>query len=291
MLHNRQYLFLAVFVFFTAILFYFLILATPSSQRLNVQLLWQENKLACESTFRAGTDDKTWFVEQLQFFISDIQFGSKKSGWQSARLVSNPYQTDDSVLLGTDCRTASQQANTVMQGNWAIEFETNAEVTDSRAIRFTLGVPFAVNHLNPISQPSPLNFPSMFWVWQTGHKFMRLELATNHEQWVFHLGSTGCHSSSVMRGPKQACRYANTFTFEVPINVAAGGDLTLNFDLAALLNHLELTSLSSCQSERDKASCQQLFANLSLAAGEIATEPSLFKVIKTHVLDERLNVE
>ena len=91
----------------------------------------------------------------------------------------------------------------------------------------------------------------MFWVWQTGHKFMRLELATNNEQWLFHLGSTGCKSASVMRVPEQAI--ANNSI----------GRLALNVNLAEMLNNVELTSLSSCQSEQNKLSCQQLFNNLS----------------------------
>lgn len=291
MLNNRQYFFLAVFVFLIATLFYVMVLAKPSKQQLNVQLLWQQEKLGCENSFTANTGNKTWFVEQLKFFISDVQLDSKKTGWQKAHLVTSPYQSDDTVLLGTHCAANAKSTKAVNNDNWVIEFESTAEVAQSRAIRFTLGVPFAVNHLNPISQPSPLNLPSMFWVWQTGHKFMRLELATNQEQWLFHLGSTGCHSSSVMRAPKQACRYPNTFTFELPINEDIGSDLTLNFDLAVLLSHLELTSLSSCQSEQDNANCQQLFTNLSLAGGDTAAEASIFKVTKNHALGERVNVE
>ena len=67
-----------------------------------------------------------------------------------------------------------------------------------------------------------------------------------------------------MRAPKKACRYPNRFDFEYPIVNDDDGQLTLNVDLAELLKHVALTSLSSCQSEADNVNCQQLFSNLSL---------------------------
>ena len=54
-----------------------------SKQQINVQLLWQKKKLDCDNTFIAGVENKTWFIEQFQFFISDIQFGSENSGWHN----------------------------------------------------------------------------------------------------------------------------------------------------------------------------------------------------------------
>ena len=35
-------------------------------------------------------------------------------------------------------------------------------------VRFTLGIPFALNHADVGALPSPLNVPTMFWSWQGG---------------------------------------------------------------------------------------------------------------------------
>jgi hypothetical protein len=96
-----------------------------------------------------------------------------------------------------------------------------------------------------------------------------------------------------MRSPEQACRYPNTFNFELPITKDDGNQLVLNIDLAALLNNVDLVPSSSCQSEQDKVSCQQLFDNLSLV-NEIkntTADPSVFKAIKMKRASVEVGVE
>jgi len=295
MLSNKPYVFLVSIILLLCSAGYFFSLTLSNNQQVSIRLLWQEKELGCKTPFNAGEENKIWFIEQFQFFISDIHFGSEKLGWQKVNLAANPYQANDTVLLGTNCRKHSQEATSGNGDNWSIEFESTAKaiVNENNRIRFTLGVPFAVNHLNPISQKSPLNLPSMFWVWQTGHKFMRLELATNNHQWLFHLGSTGCQSASVMRAPELACRYPNTMTVELPITQHSDDNLVLGLDLAALLSNVELTSSSSCQSEHDNVNCQQLFNNLSITANNkgAITESSIFKLVKLNNISKGGDVE
>ncbi|WP_157673825.1 MbnP family copper-binding protein [Cognaticolwellia beringensis] len=267
--------------------------STPSSS-INVQLLWQQNVLNCQAPFKADNGNKAWYLDQFQFYISDIKYGSEKAGWQKVNLTQTAFQAHETVLLGTNCRAAEQLSNMMKSSNWAIDIEQDNQIlNDGTYIRFTLGVPFQVNHLNPLSQKSPLNLPSMFWVWQTGHKFMRLELATSDDQWLFHLGSTGCKSASVMRAPEQACRYPNTFHFELPLDKNQDDQPEFSVDLAELLNNVELTSASSCQSEQDKLSCQQLFDNLSpiKKSKNTSVESRVFKAVNIKRESAGSNVE
>lgn len=282
MLIKSRYAFLVVSIISLSISGCFISETRPSIEQFDVQLMWKNSAIDCQTTFNAGEENKTWFIEQFQFFLSNIDVGSNTSGWQKLNLANSPFQASNTVLLGTNCpddNVALNDKNTVANGaisneenkgekktNWTVKFATdsNRSIDEYSHVRFTLGVPFEINHLNPISQPSPLNLPSMFWIWQTGHKFMRLELATHQEQWLFHLGSTGCKSASAMRSPQQNCLYPNRFYFELPLVKNDQGHFILNLDLAALLNHVELTSSSSCQSDQAKKSCQQLFNNLLL---------------------------
>ena len=48
-----------------------------------------------------------------------------------------------------------------------------------RGVRFTLGVPFELNHSDPTLALSPLNFSGMFWVWQSGYKFVKIDMASS----------------------------------------------------------------------------------------------------------------
>ncbi|NEO32550.1 MAG: metallo-mystery pair system four-Cys motif protein [Symploca sp. SIO3C6] len=60
--------------------------------------------------------------------------------------------------------------------------ETRTQVTgsvpagDYKGITFMLGVPFNLNHNDATLAPSPLNLTSMWWNWQGGYKFVRIDL-------------------------------------------------------------------------------------------------------------------
>ncbi|WP_158089118.1 MbnP family copper-binding protein [Cognaticolwellia mytili] len=267
--------------------------AKKTEQEISVQLLWHDKELDCESTFMSEDIEKVWFIEQFMFFLSNVEITTDNLNWQRLKLMKTQYQNADTVLLGINCQERKQQLNATALGNWLIGFDNDINLSKLTAVRFTLGVPFASNHLNPISQDSPLNLPSMFWVWQTGHKFMRAEFSSLNEQWLFHLGSTGCKSSSVMRGPKSPCLYPNSVNFELPVVEGEGKQLVLNVNLAQLLKKVVLTQASSCQSEQDSASCQQLFSNLFV--DEESTEKlaidSVFNAVKVKNLSKGAEVE
>ena len=83
------------------------------------------------------------------------------------------------------------------------------------AVRFTVGVPFELNHGNPLVAGPPLDRSEMFWNWQSGHKFLRADLAAAGHEWSFHLGSTGCSSASALRPPAQPCMQPNEMRIEL----------------------------------------------------------------------------
>ena len=82
-------------------------------------------------------------------------------------------------------------------------------------IRLTIGVPLELNHTNPLAAAAPLDRGEMFWSWQSGHKFLRADLADAGHEWAFHLGSTGCSSASALRPPAQPCAQPNEMRIEL----------------------------------------------------------------------------
>jgi uncharacterized repeat protein (TIGR04052 family) len=267
--------------------------AEASLQKINVQLMWYENKIDCQSTFSPENNNGAWFIEQFQFFLSEIEVASADSGWQRLKLQKNLYQNANTVLLGQNCEERKQQVNSEPLGSWSISFENHIDISKVTALRFTLGLPFELNHLNPVSQESPLNLPEMFWVWQTGHKFMRAELSSLTERWLFHLGSTGCKAPSVMRSPISPCRYPNVFDFEIPIKMNGGNKIDLNLNLPQLLANVELAQGSSCQSQRNTDSCMQLFKNLSVGGKNDVLEVTqrIFEAVNSHNVAKGIAVE
>ena len=99
-----------------------------------------------------------------------------------------------------------------------------------------------------------------------------------------------------MRAPEKTCLYPNRFNFELPLGSNAKkdkGNFALNVDLAELLKHVELSSSSSCQSEQNNKSCQQLFDNLLLnnKIKSAETEPGVFNAVNINHKSKGSTVE
>ncbi len=221
-----------------------------TSKQLSVAISFKQQLIGCNSEFKLS--DNRWQLGQVQFFIANVELQNHQGQWQPMLLKVTANQSAQLALLGQNCVAGDN-------GNWQLVFADDLELSQYQKMRFQLGVPFDVNHLNPLTQPSPLNDSSMFWVWQTGHKFARIELQSEADNWVFHLGSTGCSSPSVMRPPSKPCRYPNYFSYELPLDNSA----KLALDLSFLLNNITPNAQTSCQSEHDSLSCQQLLINLA----------------------------
>ena len=234
-----------------------------TDNQLSFIVLYKEQTIDCNSVLVKG--ERHWKIQQLQFFISQVEYQTDDGDWYAWPLKTTPYQSDNVALIGSDC--ADPQWS---KGNWSIDFQSFEDLNQVSAIRFSLGVPFALNHLNPLLQESPLNDSSMFWVWQTGHKFLRLEMLSDTDDWLFHLGSTGCKAASAMRAPKNPCLQPNFARFELSTDFSQGIN-PIVLDLSKLLNDVELGRQSSCQSEPDNEVCQQLFAHLGLLDGQIGS--------------------
>ncbi len=130
------------------------------------------------------------------------------------------------------------------------------------AVVFRLGVPFEHNHGNPLAAAAPLNVPSMFWTWQSGYKFLRVDLGN---EWSFHLGSTGCLSASAVRPPANACRQPNLARIRLPVEAAYGGIVLV--DLDALHGDVEIAMAGNCmEAFAERPGCRRLLARLGLDA-------------------------
>jgi uncharacterized repeat protein (TIGR04052 family) len=212
-----------------------------SNSTLQVQLQWQGQPINCESTFMLG--DQRWQLQQLQFYLS--AFSQQQ---QPLLLQPNDYQSAELALLGTDCQSA---------GQWQLQFATPLH---HAPLEFELGVPFLLNHQNPLTAGIPLQQLDMHWAWQSGYKFFRLDLNGPQHDWSLHLGSSGCSSASVMRAPKTPCLAPNRVRVQLPYQ----GQSTLTLDLAQLLGDFIPTADNNCMADPASLSCQQLLPALGI---------------------------
>ncbi|WP_157884369.1 MbnP family copper-binding protein [Paraglaciecola hydrolytica] len=232
--------------------------------RIKVELWYGQQEMSCAKPI--DSDTFNWSIELLAFFLSDLSI--EQDGQQLfLPLTSNDWQTTNLALLRftkAQCADKKQQVldDDVLaeQPFQSLQLAVPLALAETTQLRFTLGLPFDINHLNPLSQPSPLNMPSMFWSWRGGHKFLRLDMLGEQDAWNFHLGSTGCTSASAMRSPQTECVHANTLHFSLS-KQQQGERLIVHLD--KLLQGLELNGRNSCLMQSDKTSCQVLMSNLT----------------------------
>jgi uncharacterized repeat protein (TIGR04052 family) len=145
-------------------------------------------------------------VRRLQFYVTDMELLRSDGGWQPFALVADEHWQSERVAL-LDLIGPQPERRAVVSGR-----APNASYT---GVRFSVRVPFDLNHANQLIAAAPLNRAELFWSWQSGYKFFRLELTDQEHASAFHLGSTGCSSASALRPPKQSCAQPNAIRVEL----------------------------------------------------------------------------
>lgn len=161
---------------------------------------------------------------------------------------------------------------------------------DYRGLRFTLGVPFDLNHADATIASSPLNLTSMFWNWQAGYKFLRVDFASSGRPqsiqpgsiprfgdrqgslrmgFAIHVGSTMCAAPSGTERPA-SCANPNRVTVTFPAFDPARNVVVA--DLKALLAGVDVDvnqegSPAGCMSTPGDGDCDPLMLNLGLQFG------------------------
>jgi uncharacterized repeat protein (TIGR04052 family) len=168
--------------------------------------------------------------------------------------------------------------------------ETNTKVVgkvhegEYTAIIFDLGLPFELNHLDTTTAPTPLNVPAMWWNWQYGYKFVRIDLLTASTElpaWFIHLGSTGCEATDGNTAPTEACSFPNVNTIRLEDFNAAQ-----NFVVADLNGLLQTVNLGEntpeppgCMSLPDDPDCASLMPAFGINLdGSLLDTQSFFRV-------------
>jgi uncharacterized repeat protein (TIGR04052 family) len=167
-----------------------------------------DDSVHVQFSLASGTDE-VGTVRDLRFYVSDVELLDEAGRAYPVSLRSDDQWQSDRVAL---IDMVGENSNISIRGEVA-----DAELSDTAlsGIRFTLGVPFELNHANPMTAAAPLNQGDLFWSWQSGYKFLRVDLADAAGEWSFHLGSTGCVSASALRAPQSPCAQPNRVKIEL----------------------------------------------------------------------------
>ncbi|GIW35265.1 MbnP family protein [Meiothermus sp.] len=183
-------------------------LAAPVELKINLRV--GDQPLQFGQTYQTPQGQR-YQIELLRFYISEVAL---------VRPDGREVRADGLVL-------AEFKREAPTQGVSVIKMDVPAG--QYRGIRFNVGVPRELNHLDAGTQQMPLGVNSgMYWAWNPGYIFYRLEgvalLPEGKQKWIIHMGT------DAFRIP---VRLQDLQTRRVQINIPpAGGSITLNLDVA-----------------------------------------------------------
>lgn len=177
-----------------------------------------------QSYANVGTTKSTITPSDFRMYVSEVKLVRKDGSTVPVSLAQDGvWQYQNVALIDFEngegpCRNGTAQMNTSVRGT--------VPAGDYSGVELTVGLPFALNHQDPTTAPSPLNTTAMFWNWQGGYKFVKFDTASTgvSEQkpaapnkmgpvtrYSVHLGSTMCASASKTQSP-QTCKSPNRVT-------------------------------------------------------------------------------
>lgn len=227
-----------------------------------------------EQTLTCNGGDNIVALTDLRFYIQDVQFVNERGDvvdvlldgdelWQQSGLALLDFEDNS----GT-CQNGTVEINTALRGSIARG--------DYRALRFTLGVPFELNHADPLTAAAPLGDPAMHWHWRAGYKFLRAGIRSADDGFWIHLGSTGCEGTTQNI---TNCRSPNRTT--IVLDDFVPGRDSVVIDLSKLVDGIDLydTLPTDCSSGPAETQCDRAFNALGLdfASGTPVHEQRVFR--------------
>lgn len=248
---------------------------------LSFQGLVGDEPARCGETYAGvGTTDTDLTLGDLRVYVHDVRVVDADGQEHEVALEEDGvWQLEDVALLDFEdgsagCPMGTAETNTTIRGTIP-----DVEVT---GVRFSLGVPEARNHDDVTTAPPPLSFQSMYWNWNGGYKFFRLDASSTGQPdgFFMHLGSTGCEGD--MRGNVTGCTQANRAEVELTDYDPAVD--TIAVDVAGLLAESDLDAdqggAPGCMAGFDDPDCRPIFHGFGLPFdGQPSPGQRLFRVV------------
>lgn len=214
-----------------------------------------------------GTTSSTLTLTDFRLYVHDLRVVTEDGTEVPVELEQDGvWQYENVALLdfedGNGCDAGTAETNTTIRG-------IAADGGPFTAVRFRLGVPFDLNHADVTLAPSPMNLMGMFWNWNGGYKFVRVDGRTTGlpDGYRIHLGSTGCDGDPMM-GNVTMCANENRPDIELAMDPATG---SIQVDLGALLSASDIDNdgggMPGCMSGPTDPDCAPVFDGFGITGG------------------------
>lgn len=234
---------------------------------------------ACGTVYEdIGTTGVSAEPLDFRFFVSNVRLVDAEGRQEPVALDTRaPWQAAGVGLLDFEdasgaCGSGTAAVNTTLTGR-----VFPGEYT---GIAFSVSVPESQNHLDPATQPAPLELGSMSWGWLLGYRFLRAEMAPVGDGapatgiGLLHLGSTACTGNP--QAGTVVCSRPNRN--EVQLTGFDAAASTIVADIAALFENTDLQAESLCHSTGELCAGPFVSAGVNLATGAALPEQTLFRV-------------
>ena len=237
-----------------------------------------------ESYDGIGTTNSKITPTDFRLYVHNVRLIDASGNETPVKLEQDgKWQVDNGALLDFEngsgpCANGTADTHDFIKGT--------APAGNYTGVKFSVGVPFERKHADPAKAPSPLNLTQLFWVWNSGYKFARIEMQTTGlpRGWMLHLGSTGCQPGETRQTIPANCTFANRAEIALT-NFNVNSDIVVT-DLKKLLDGANVDvnqpkTPSGCMSGQGDSDCAPLFANLGLAfAGKESPGQKFFGIEK-----------
>ncbi len=253
---------------------------------------------SCGSNYKLGKSATTVTPLDFRLYISDISLIDNNN--KSIPLVlkqDGKWQYQNVALIDFENKTGACTNGTVETRNIVVGTIPQGQY---KGLKFTLGLPENLNHEDSTLAPSPLNLTSLWWNWQFGYKFARIDFAQsaktqsteiyqhkNGEKeagnaFFIHLGSTGCQAETTSQKPTMKCTNPNTAI--VNLTNFDSSKNTIAIDIAKLVGDTDLTrnqenTAPGCMSEPNDKDCMGIMAGFGIPfGGKTSVKQTFFSV-------------
>lgn len=228
---------------------------------------WQGEPITCETRGVSLSD--------LRFYVSNVQLIDAAGVARDVRYATEmDWQNDAVGFIDLENGTAGCQNGTPAVVDHLLVV---APAADYRGLRFTVGVPFRLNHANPLTAKPPLDDQDMHWHWRSGYKFLRAGISQADDGFWIHAGSAGCEGTV---GHITGCAFPNRI--EVDLAEFVPDQHTVAVDMSALVAGTAMNDgqRSDCSSGPSETACVAPFAALGIdfKTGEQSDMQSVFSL-------------
>jgi uncharacterized repeat protein (TIGR04052 family) len=225
---------------------------------------------ACGQSYAGlGAAGADYVAADFRFYVHDVVV-TTAGGDVPVSLDAGPFQDAAGGVALLDFEDASSSCQAGSAATHTAVVGTVPAGTVVTGVRFKVGVPFALNHLDATTAAPPLNVPAMYWAWASGYKFVRIDGVVGGAGFNLHLGTTGCGTTG-STPPTEPCASPNVFEVSLP-GFDPAAEIVVA-DVAPVLADVDLavntpSTAPGCMSFPGDPECTTILPKLGLPYGE-----------------------